>query len=118
VQPLLDEARAAYPDNCMLLFWEGRELISKGAFDEAIDRFDRILDFDPATAPPDGPAYDERVLGELSHEARALALFRAGRYAEAALAYGAAEALAPENPGHAVRRRLAAARAGSSADAA
>jgi len=47
VGPLLAEARAAYPGNCLLLYLEGEDLIVRGAYDDAIDRFDRILRFDP-----------------------------------------------------------------------
>ena len=110
VEPLLTEARAAYPDNCVLLYEEAHELIVRGAYEEAVDRFERILAFDPAAAPPDGPAYEERILGELSHAGRAFALFKAGRYADAADAYAAAEARAPSNASYAVKRRLAQAR--------
>jgi tetratricopeptide (TPR) repeat protein len=117
VEPLLSEARMAYPGNCVLLYLEGHELILRGAYAEAIDRFDRILAFDPASAPPDGPAYEERLIGELSHDGRGMALFKAGRYSEAAEAYRAAESLAPTNPAYAVKRKLASARSGTAAGA-
>ena len=83
---------------------------SAGAYAEAIDRFDRVLAFDPTSAPIDGPAYEERLIGELSHDGRGMALFKAGRYSEAAEAYRAAERLAPTNPAYAVKRKLASAR--------
>jgi tetratricopeptide (TPR) repeat protein len=111
VTVLLAEARAAYPSNCVLLHLEGHDLIARGAYDEAVGRFDRVLAVDPTTLPADSPAYDKSLLGELSHDGRALALFKAHRYAEAAEAYHAAAALAPGNPAYPVKRRLAEARA-------
>jgi len=111
IGPLLAEARAAYPSNCLLMYLEGQDLIARGAYEDAIDRFDRILRFDPTQVPADSPAYDESLLGELPHDGRAFALFKAGRYSEAADAYQAAAALAPSNSAYAVKRKLAQARA-------
>jgi tetratricopeptide (TPR) repeat protein len=108
---LLAEARATYPSNCLLLYLEAQELIAHEAYEEAIDRFDRILSFDPAEVPADSPAYDERLLGELPHDGRGFALFKVGRYAEAADAYQAAAILVPSNPAYPVKRQLAEARA-------
>jgi tetratricopeptide (TPR) repeat protein len=113
IQPLLAEARTAYPDNCVLLSLEGHELIRIGSYAEAVERFDRCLAFDPSGSHPDSPSYDERLLGEFAHAGRAFALFKAGRYAEAADAYRAAEALAPSDPAYTVKRQLAVARAGA-----
>jgi tetratricopeptide (TPR) repeat protein len=93
------------------MYLEGQDLIARGAYEDAIDRFDRILRFDPTQAPADSPAYDESLLGELPHDGRAFALFKAGRYSEAADAYHAAAVLAPSNPAYAVKRKLAQARA-------
>jgi hypothetical protein len=55
------------------MYLEGQDLIGPGAYEEAIDRFDRILRFDPTGAPADSPAYDECLLGELPHDGRAFA---------------------------------------------
>ncbi len=73
VGPLLAEAREAYPDNCLVLSLEGHDLIEGGAYEEAIDRFDRILRVDPTDLPANSPSYDDILLGELSHDGRALA---------------------------------------------
>jgi tetratricopeptide (TPR) repeat protein len=75
-----------------LLYSEGHERIARGEYEEAIDRFDRLLRVDPTQLPADSPAYDEGLLGELAHDGRAFALFKAGCYAEAADAYQTAEA--------------------------
>jgi glycosyltransferase involved in cell wall biosynthesis len=111
VTSLLTEALSAYPTNCVLLFHEGEDLMAKGDYEQAIDRFDRLLRVDPSSLPVDGPAYEERLLGEVALERRALALFRSGRYAEAAESYGAAAALVPSNPAYQVKWQLAQARA-------
>jgi len=111
VGPLLSEARVAYPANCLLMYLEGQDLIARGAYEDAIDRFDRILRFDPTQVPADSPAYDESLLGELPHDGRGFALFKAGRYSEAADAYHAAAVLAPSNSAYAVKLKLAQARA-------
>jgi tetratricopeptide (TPR) repeat protein len=111
VAALLAEARAAYPTNCLLLYLDGLDLIERGAYEDAIDRFDRILSVDPTMLPADSPSYDERLFGELSHEGRAFALFKVGRYAEAADSYGAAASLVPSNPAYPVKQQLAQARA-------
>jgi tetratricopeptide (TPR) repeat protein len=115
VTALLAEGRAAYPTNCLLLYLEGLDLIERAAYEDAIDRFDRILSVDPNNLPADSPSYDDRLFGELSLEGRAFALFKVGRYTEAADSYGAAASLVPSNPAYSVKQQLAQARAGRAA---
>ena len=55
------------------------------------------------------------IFGELSHEGRAVCLFRLGRYAEAAEAWGNAASAAPGDPSYAAKRQLALARAAAPA---
>ena len=112
VTDLLAEALAAYPTNCVLLYLEGQVLTEAGEYQEAVDRFDRLLAVVPGSLAPGSPSYDERLFGDLAHSGRALALFRAGRFDEAAESYRAAEALMPSNPEYSVKRQLAEARAG------
>jgi len=105
--PLLAEARWKYPDNCVLLSMEGRELIRRGEPGAALLRFDAILEI-AAEGPKMGkPAYDRRLVGELTHAARGVCLFRLARYEEAADAYHRAEEEAPDDLSYAARRRLA-----------
>jgi glycosyltransferase involved in cell wall biosynthesis len=111
VTSLLAEARSAYPTNCVLLFHEGEDLMAKGDYEQAADRFDQLLRVDLSSLPVDGPAYEERLLGDIALERRALALFRSGRYAEAAESYAEAAALVPSNPAYRVKWQLAQARA-------
>jgi tetratricopeptide (TPR) repeat protein len=100
-----------YPHNCLLLWQEARALTAAGRHDEAIAAFDELLAVDLKRLPDYGPAYDERLFGELSHEGRGLCLFRLGRYSEAAAAYAAAAACAPDDPSYPVKQQLALARA-------
>ena len=111
VTELLAEARGMYPHNCLLLWQEARALTAAGRHDEAIAAFDELLAVDLKRLPDYGPAYDERLFGELSHEGRGLCLFRLGRYSEAAAAYAAAAACAPDDPSYPVKQQLALARA-------
>ncbi|MCU1359899.1 MAG: glycosyltransferase [Ilumatobacteraceae bacterium] len=117
VTDLLAQARATYPTNCILLYIEGQQLTQQGQYQEAVDRFEELLAVDPNDLPPGSPSYDQRLFGDLAHEGHALALFRAGRYAQAADAYAAAEALMPSIPEYSVKRQLAQARARTTAPA-
>jgi tetratricopeptide (TPR) repeat protein len=114
---LLTEARDLYPRNCLLLWQEARALTAAEHHEEAIAAFDQLLAVDVKQLPDDGPAYDERLFGELAHEGRGLCLFRLGRYEEAAQAYAAAGRCAPANSSYQVKRQLAAARARRQPDA-
>ena len=117
VTALLAEARDRYPDNCLLVWQEARALTAAGRHDEAIAAFDWLLATDVKRLPDEGPAYDERLFGELPHEGRALCLFRLGRYEEAAAAYAAAAACAPADAAYPVKQKLALARARRQRDA-
>jgi tetratricopeptide (TPR) repeat protein len=109
VGSLLAEARNAYPANWLLVWLEGRVLTAAGQFDAALDRFNRLVAVDRKRLPEDGPAYEERLFGELAHDARGLCLFRLGRYRDAALAYAAA-ARSRDDRAYRVKRELALAR--------
>jgi tetratricopeptide (TPR) repeat protein len=110
VELLLAEARNAYPANWLLVWLEGRVLTAAGQFDAALDRFNRLVGVDRKRLPEDGPAYEERLFGELAHDARGLCLFRLGRYRDAALAYAAAALHSLDDRGYSVKRELALAR--------
>jgi glycosyltransferase involved in cell wall biosynthesis len=104
---LIAEARRYYPANYVLIWQEARMLVAGGRPAEALANFDLLLAADRASLPDAGPSYDERLFGEAAHEGRGLCLFRLGRYAEAAEAYGRAAECAPGNPELAVKRQLA-----------
>jgi glycosyltransferase involved in cell wall biosynthesis len=111
VGELLAEARDRFPDNWLIVFMEARYLVDHERYEEALERFARLLEVDLAALPDAGPAYDERIFGTLAHEGRGACLFRLERYEEAAAAYAAAERCDPADTGYGVRRRLAEARA-------
>ena len=115
VGELVEEAVRLYPDNLLIVFREGRYLVDHGRHEEALPRFERLLAVDLATLPDAGPAYGMAIFGELSHEGRAVCLFRLGRYAEAAEAWGNAASAAPGDPSYAAKRQLALARAAAPA---
>jgi tetratricopeptide (TPR) repeat protein len=111
VADLVTEARSLFPDNWHIVFLEARYLVDHDRFEDALGRFDELLDVDVASLPDLGPAYDERIFGTLALEGRAFCLFQLGRYADAAAAYGEASRLAPDDPSFALKRRAALGRA-------
>jgi tetratricopeptide (TPR) repeat protein len=112
VTPLLDEAIARYPDNHAVRWIEARALLRRGLAAEALPIFAGLTEVDTEALVEEDPlAYDGRIFGAWAIAGLGLCCFRLGRYGESARHYARAEALAPEDPGHAVRRRLAEARA-------
>jgi tetratricopeptide (TPR) repeat protein len=110
---LLADALKRYPANWLIVFYEGRYLIDNGRYEEALERFRSLLAVDLATLPDAWlGAFDERIFGSLSHDACGICLFRLGRHAEAAEAWDAAAASAPDDPSFAAKRQLALAHAG------
>ena len=112
VTPLLDEAIARFPGNHLVRWIEARVLLRRGRAAEALPIFAALTEVDTEALVEDDPlAYDARIFGVWAIAGLALACFRLGRYEESARHYARAEALEPGDPGHAVRRRLAEARA-------
>ena len=110
-RPLLAEGLGHYPENCWLLWLDGRDLMGEDRLEEAVRRFEDVLRI--AAEPPryGKPAYELSLVGEQTYSALATCLFRLGRYAEAADAYGRAAECAPDNETYAWRRQLALGRA-------
>ncbi len=111
VTELLAEALGRYPNNKLLWWIQAAEHASHGRYDEALELLDRLLAVDVSVLPDEGPAYDRRIFGEFAHEARGLCLFRLGRYAEAAEAYGQASDIDPANLAYRAKRHAALGRA-------
>lgn len=107
VTELLAEARARYPSNKLLWWVQAAANASSERYIEALDLLDQLLAVDVSALPGEGPAYDERIFGEFAHEARGLCLFRLGRYAEAADAYGSASQIDPSNLAYTAKRHVA-----------
>jgi glycosyltransferase involved in cell wall biosynthesis len=97
VGELLAEARAYYPDNKLLWWIEATVRMSDGRHVDALVLLDRLLAVDLSALPAEGPAYDARIFGQFTHEARGACLFRLRRYAEAADAYAQALRSDPGN---------------------
>lgn len=111
VSALLDEAVGAYPDNCLLRFLAARARIDAADPAGALEHLDRILAVARRSDPGWDPAYDRRLVGELTWDARALCLFRLGDFEGAAEAYAEAARSAPADPAYPVKCELARARA-------
>jgi tetratricopeptide (TPR) repeat protein len=110
VGELLADAVRRFPDNCLLAFLEGRYLVDNGRYEEALTRFEWLLAVDISALPDIGPAYSASIFGAQSYDACGVCLFRLGRHAEAAEAWGRAAAAATGDPSFAAKRQLALAR--------
>jgi tetratricopeptide (TPR) repeat protein len=111
VTGLLEEGLAMYPTNWGLVWQQGTILMGMGQYEEAMACFDKITAVETSRLPDEGPSYEERLFTELAQGARALCLFRLGRYEESALAYARAAAHAPGDRSYVIKRQLALARA-------
>lgn len=89
----------------------GRLELADGDPASAAARARWLLDLDPDAVIDTGSSYDGRVFGEWAWDLLGSARFALGDDEGAADAFREAEALAPHDPGHRVRRRLAEARA-------
>jgi tetratricopeptide (TPR) repeat protein len=110
VTALVDEATARYQHNHLVRWVRGLALTRQGRFAEALPIFAALAAVDPETLEDDRLAYDVRIFGVWAAAGLALCCFRLGRFQESARHYARAEALAPHDPAHRVRRRLAEAR--------
>ena len=111
VTSLLTEGKARWPENWLLVWIEGNILLDAERLEEAAACFRHLLAVNLADLPVQGVAYDSRLFGSFAQSSLGLALFRLGRYAEAAEAYAAAGRLEPDQPEHAAKQALAEARA-------
>ena len=108
---LLDDACARFPDNHALAWLRARDLVERGSYEDAMPLFARLAQIDPDTLC-DGPlAYDPSIFGANAHAALGLCAFRLARFAESAVHYARAEALAPDDLAIRRKRQLAQARA-------
>jgi tetratricopeptide (TPR) repeat protein len=107
VGPLLDEARARFPANMMLVWLAARVAMDGGEYETAAGLLERLAGIDGDTYFDGEIAHDRRIFGVLAYESLGTCCFRLGRFADAALWYGRAEAAEPEEPGHRLRRLVA-----------
>ncbi len=115
VSDLLADGHARWPEHWLLTWIEGQVHLDAGRLEPAADCFRRLLAVDADELPARGIAYDERIFGAYAAASLGLALFRLGRFADAAAAYAEAERRAPGEAEYRVKRLLAQARAGAAA---
>jgi glycosyltransferase involved in cell wall biosynthesis len=106
---LLVEAMERYPDHAFLVWLDGQRLIRDGKFEQALSRFQSLLDWD--TQPHESDAflgYPERLFGPMAFEGLASCSFRMGRYGDSARWFKAAAQAEPERLEYRVKRDLSA----------
>jgi len=91
----------------MLAWIEGRRLMERRRFAEAIPIFEQLAAIDADRFVDAVAAYDKRIFGVLSFVSLGAACFHVGRFEESARWFRRAEEAEPEVAEHAVRRRLA-----------
>jgi glycosyltransferase involved in cell wall biosynthesis len=112
---LLDEARAAFERTPTLELATARLAFATGRPRDALEPLEWLVSLHEDEIIATGVSYDERVFGEWSWSLIGLCRFALGDDAAAADAFRLAERYAPGDASYVVRRRLAEARAGTSA---
>ncbi len=112
---LVDEARRAFDPIPTLELAAARLAFATGRPRDALPPLERLVHLDEEAIIDTGASYDERVFGEWAWSLIGLCRFALGDDDVAADAFRRAERYAPGDPSYVVRRRLAEARAGTSA---
>jgi len=115
LEALVEEARAAYVRTPTLELAAARLAFATGRPRDALEPLEWLVGLDDDEIVATGASYDERVFGEWSWGLIGLCRFALGDDEAAADAFRRAERYAPGDASYVVRRRLAEARAGSSA---
>jgi glycosyltransferase involved in cell wall biosynthesis len=115
LEALVEEARAAYVRTPTLELAAARLAFATGRPRDALEPLEWLVGLDDDDIIATGASYDERVFGEWSWGLIGLCRFALGDDEAAADAFRRAERYAPGDASYVVRRRLAEARAGSSA---
>jgi len=115
LEVLVEEARAAYVRTPTFELAAARLAFATGRPRDALEPLEWLVDLDDDEIIATGASYDERVFGEWSWGLIGLCRFALGDDGAAADAFRRAERFAPGDASYVVRRRLAEARAGSSA---
>ncbi|QCK87796.1 glycosyltransferase [Phreatobacter aquaticus] len=113
VDALLAEARARFPRHLALQWIEAKIALERGDIAQALPVFERLAAIDAETFHDEDLAYDKAIFTHLAQESLALAAFRSGRFADAAVHYRQAALTAPNRQEMLVKASLASARAGS-----
>ena len=108
---LVREARDVFERTPTLELAAARVAFATGWPRDALEPLEWLVGLDDDSIIATGASYDERVFGEWSWSLIGLCRFALGDDAAAAVAFRHAEEVAPGDPSHRVRRRLAEARA-------
>lgn len=108
---LLAEGLERFPGNQILVWHRAQADAARGDDEAALASFERLAAVDVERLPEQGISYDERLFGSVAQAGIAGCLFRLGRYAESAEAYGRAAAAAPQDLEIRAKAALANARA-------
>jgi tetratricopeptide (TPR) repeat protein len=112
---LVGEARSTFDRTPTLELAAARLAFATGRPRDALEPLEWLVALDDDAIIATGASYDERVFGEWSWSLIGLCRFALGDDPAAADAFRRAERCAPDDSSYAVRRRLAEARAGTSA---
>jgi tetratricopeptide (TPR) repeat protein len=115
LEVLVQEARDALDRIPTLELAAARLAFATGRPRDALEPLEWLVSLDDEAIIETGASYDERVFGEWSWSLIGLCRFALDDDDGAADAFRRAERYAPDDPSYAVRRRLAEARAGTSA---
>lgn len=110
LETLVAEAREQFTPTPALELAAARLAFATGRPRDALEPLDWLVGLDESAVVATGISCDERVFGEWAWSLLGLCRFELDDDAAAADAFRRAEALAPDDPSHAVRRRLAEAR--------
>lgn len=106
--PLLAEALASFPGNPEFTWLQGKELMSRRRFEEALPCFERLVhrgrdrDYDRSIS------YESRMFDAHAYEAMAVCHFRLARYRESRRCFEIARTYIPDSVEYAVKGRLCA----------
>jgi glycosyltransferase involved in cell wall biosynthesis len=114
VTALIEEALALFPDHYLLIWLNGKSLMSQKRFSEAISIFKNLASIDGESFDAGPFAYDARIFGVLSYEALAGCYYKLGRFEESTVYYGLAEQCEPGNMEYKIKRQFVSARGGIS----
>ena len=110
---LLEEALARFPSDLQFFWLQGRFLMERGRFADAIPWFERLAQAGETGVYPRDASYDLRMLGVLAYEKLATCHFRLQNWKEAASYYELALAKEPERMDLRAKGSMAASKAQS-----
>lgn len=105
---LLAEALRLFPDNLQFHWFQGRALMDRERFSDAIAEFEWLLERGRRRDYDDIAGYDVRLFDVLSYDSLATCFYRLGRYSQAASFYGLAGAAEPASVEYRLKAKLCA----------